>query len=78
MGPGTIRCLAHSAWPMLWVRQCALSPYPPAAGSGGAPPHCSCARKIHRLASPHPCACRSSAQEKDGDGDVELVRAKWQ
>ena len=28
MGPGTIRCLAHSAWPMLWVRQCALSPYP--------------------------------------------------
>ena len=29
MGPGTIRCLAHSAWPMLRVmRQCALSPYP--------------------------------------------------
>ena len=28
MGPGTIRCLAHFAWPMLWVRQCALSPYP--------------------------------------------------
>ena len=28
MGPGTVRCLAHSAWPMLWVRQCALSPYP--------------------------------------------------
>ena len=55
MGPGTIRCLAHSAWPMLWVRQCALSPYPLADYLSGRSVHgarrCDSGGRYHNVAA---------------------------
>ena len=74
MGPGTIRCLAHSAWPMLWVRQCALSPYPladyPSSRSVHGARRCDSGGRYHNVAANFGSRRRTCASER-----VQVARA---